>query len=277
MFIARKLYNLSQAFLYALVFLTRLPVAGLLREVDKETVKRSIYFYPLVGVVIGVLLSGAAYLLAPLGTQLQAAILLGFWVVLTGALHLDGLADCTDAYFAGHKCADPEEQRQHILRVMHDPHCGSIAVAAVVVFLLIKFAAIATLLELINPVTKDAWVYLPLVLSPMLARAAALALMGISQYARVEGHVPPTGSERRWDLLPVVAIVVAIGCLAAPIPIAIGIVCSLIGLVLFWRRLWDKAIGGYTGDCLGGLVEISELSILILWVAVVANVSYGAV
>ncbi|WP_444930955.1 adenosylcobinamide-GDP ribazoletransferase [Microbulbifer sp. SSSA002] len=273
MFIARKLYDLSQAFLYALVFLTRLPVAGLLRQVDKKTVKRSIYFYPLVGVVIGVLLSGAAYLLTPLGTQLQAAILLGFWVVLTGALHLDGLADCTDAYFAGHKCADPEEQRQHILRVMHDPHCGSIAVAAVVVFLLIKFAAVAALLETINPVTVNVWVYLPLLLSPMLARAAALALMGISEYARVEGHVPPSGTKRRWDLLPVVAVVVAISCIVVPLSVAIGIVCTLFTLILFWRHLWEKTIGGYTGDCLGGLVEISELSILVLWVAVVASVN----
>ncbi|MCO1336158.1 adenosylcobinamide-GDP ribazoletransferase [Microbulbifer sp. OS29] len=271
MFIARKFSDFSQAFLYALIFLTRLPVAGLLHRVDKETIERSIYFYPLVGVVIGVLLSVAAYLLVPLGSQLQAAILLGFWVVLTGALHLDGLADCTDAYFAGHKCADPEEQRRRILKVMHDPHCGSIAVSAVVVFLLIKFAAVVTLLERINPALTDAWVYLPLVLSPMLARAAVLFLMSISEYARIEGHVPPSDPQRRWELLPIVAIGAVFGLVAAPLPVAAGIACTLPAVILFWRHLWEKAIGGYTGDCLGGLVEISEIAVLILWIALSNN------
>jgi len=266
MFIVRKFSDLIQAFLYALVFLTRLPVAGLLRRVDKETVARSIYFYPLVGVVIGLLLSATAYLLAPLGIQLQAAILLGFWVILTGALHLDGLADCTDAYFAGHKCTDPEDQRNRILTVMHDPHCGSVAVVALVIFLLIKFAAIAVLLETESDAIEN-WVYLPLVLSPMLARAAALSLMSISEYARIEGFVPPSGSKQGKELLPVVAIVAVAGLMATPVSIAIGIACVLPVLILFWRHLWEKAIGGYTGDCLGGLIEITELTVLILWVA----------
>ncbi|MFA0813490.1 adenosylcobinamide-GDP ribazoletransferase [Microbulbifer epialgicus] len=266
MFIVRKFSGLIQAFLYALVFLTRLPVAGLLYRVDKETVERSIYFYPFVGVVIGLLLSAAAYLLAPLGIQLQAAILLGFWVILTGALHLDGLADCTDAYFAGHKCADPEERRNRILTVMHDPHCGSVAVVALVVFLLIKFAAIATLLTAELDAIEN-WIYLPLVLSPMLARAAALSLMSISDYARVEGFVPPSGSKRRWELLSVVIIVTAIAFATAPMAIVVGMASALPVLILCWRHLWEKTIGGYTGDCLGGLVEIIELVILILWVA----------
>lgn len=267
MFIVRKFSGLTQAFLYALVFLTRLPVARLLQRVDRETVERSIYFYPLVGIVIGLLLSVAAYLLDPLGTQLQAALLLGFWVMLTGALHLDGLADCTDAYFAGHKCADSEEQRKRILTVMHDPHCGSVAVVALVIFLLIKFAAIATLLGQMLPAAKSAWIYLPLMLSPMLARAAVLTLMSISEYARIEGFVPPSGSGRGWELLPVIVIVAVAGLMATPAPIAIGIACVLPVLILFWRHLWEKAIGGYTGDCLGGLVEITELAVLILWVA----------
>lgn len=269
MFIVRKFSGLTQAFLYALVFLTRLPVAGLLHRVDKETVERSIYFYPLIGVIIGLLLSAAAYLLDPLGTHLQAAILLGFWVILTGALHLDGLADCADAYFAGHQCADPEDRRIRTLTVMHDPHCGSVAVVALVVFLLIKFAAIATLLGQMLPAAKGVWIYLPLMLSPMLARAAALSLMSISEYARMEGFVPPSGSGRRWELLPLVVIVSVAGFIVTPVPIAIGMACILPSLILFWRHLWEKTIGGYTGDCLGGLIEIIELAVLILWVALI--------
>lgn len=267
MFILSKFSAHTQAFLYALVFLTRLPLAGLLHRVDKETVKRSVFFYPLVGVVIGLLLSAAAYLLAPLGVQLQAAILLGFWVALTGALHLDGLADCTDAYFAGHKCTDPQERRSKILSVMHDPHCGAVAVVALGVFLLIKFAAIATLLGQIQTMQSQTWILLPLVLSPMLARAAAQILMSISNYARMEGLVPPSNSTRNRELLPVAVIVAAVSFAVVPLPVAIGMACVLPALILFWRHLWQKSIGGYTGDCLGALVEMIELAVLILWVA----------
>ena len=271
MFIVRKFAGLSQPFLYALVFMTRIPVAGLLQKVDTGTAKKSVYFYPLVGAVLGALLCAAALLLSPLGIQLQAAILLGVWVMLTGALHLDGLADCTDAYFAGHKCTDPDTRRKQILTVMHDPHCGAMAVVALVVFLLIKFAAISAVLQHTAGVQSVAWIYLPLILAPVLARASALFLMSISSYARMEGLVPPSNSDRNGELLPVAIVVGALGIAVAPLTMAIGMACVLPALILFWRHLWQKNIGGYTGDCLGDLVEIIELAVLILWVALVTG------
>ncbi|WP_299592679.1 adenosylcobinamide-GDP ribazoletransferase [uncultured Microbulbifer sp.] len=271
MFTVRNLSGFSQPFLYALVFLTRLPVASLLHKVDKETAKKSVYFYPLVGAVIGILLSVAAFLLAPLGGQLQSAILLGFWILMTGALHLDGLADCTDAYFAGHKCENPEERRNRILTVMHDPHCGSVAAVALSVFLLIKFSAIAAVIASTLAQTSATWVFLPLVLAPVLARTAALFLMSITNYARMEGMVPPSNSNRNDGLLPVVVLVAACCVALVPIDVAIGLAIALPALIFFWRHLWQKNIGGYTGDCLGALVEITELAVLIVWVALAAN------
>ncbi|WP_227718213.1 adenosylcobinamide-GDP ribazoletransferase [Microbulbifer sp. Q7] len=269
--VVHSVTGFMQPFLYALVFLTRLPVAGLLRNVDAETAKRSVYYYPLVGLIVGALLCAATYVLSPLPAQLQAALLLGFWVLVTGALHLDGLADCADAYFAGHKCMDTEERRTRILAVMHDPHCGAMGVIALVIFLLVKFAVLSALLEWLATTEQGTWIYLPLLLAPVLARTAALFLMSLSSYARAQGLVPPSNSQRNRELLPVAILVAVAGIALAPLPVAIGLAAVLPAVILLWRQLWQKQIGGYTGDCLGGLVEITELSVLLLWVALAAN------
>ncbi len=89
-----------QAFLIALQFLTRLPVpAG--GEYSPERVGRSLAWYPLVGLLIGLLLWLADWLLPGQAPLLTAAVLLTLWVGLTGALHLDGLADSADAWVGG--------------------------------------------------------------------------------------------------------------------------------------------------------------------------------
>lgn len=84
------------ALLIALQFLTRLPVS-LPGMPTPEQVGRSLLWYPLVGLLLGLLLWGAHLLLGPTPALLQAAIILALWVGLSGGLHLDGLADTADA------------------------------------------------------------------------------------------------------------------------------------------------------------------------------------
>ena len=98
----------------ALVFLTRVPLpARLLPEAPRpEDAGRSLLFYPLVGLVLGLLLAAGGMLLALLpGAEplLLAALVLAAWVAITGALHLDGLADTVDARVGSH--GDPERAR----------------------------------------------------------------------------------------------------------------------------------------------------------------------
>lgn len=108
-----------RAFLVALQFLTRLPVR-LRAAPSEEELGRSLLFYPLVGLLIGMLLTTLAMAISAAGISdlLGAALVLAAWVVLTGGLHLDGLADSADAWSGG------RGDRERTLAIMKDPYWG---------------------------------------------------------------------------------------------------------------------------------------------------------
>ncbi|WP_020208471.1 adenosylcobinamide-GDP ribazoletransferase [Gilvimarinus chinensis] len=251
----------KQAFLFALVFLTRLPVGRWMQKPGAHTSTQAVYFYPAVGVVIGILLAAFSVALSGLGDFLNAALVLALWVGVTGALHLDGLADCIDAYYAGHKCVDAEQRRERILHVMHDPNCGAVALVSLVLLLLVKFSALASM--------ATSWqMVAALIIAPVIARTAILPFVALSEYARYEGKVPDnlaTNSQRLWliTLLMSALAVLTLGLVSATI-----VVAAVAALLVYWRALWQQQIGGYTGDCLGALVELTETLVLITLVAV---------
>jgi len=158
--------------LIALQFLTRLPVS-LPGMPTPEQVGRSLLWYPLVGLLLGLLLWGAHLLLGQASAVLQAAIILALWVGLSGGLHLDGLADTADAWVGGF--AD----RERTLAIMKDPRSGPIAVVVLVLLLLLKFAALFTLLQ------AGQGIYL--LLLPWLGRSLLPLLLATTPYVRVGG------------------------------------------------------------------------------------------
>ncbi|MCO2182521.1 adenosylcobinamide-GDP ribazoletransferase, partial [Pseudomonas aeruginosa] len=124
-----------RSLLVALQFLTRLPVR-LSAMPTPEQFGRAVLCYPLVGVLIGVVLYAAARSLDGTPLLLQAALLLSLWVALSGALHLDGLADMADAWVGG------LGDRERTLAIMKDPRSGPVAVVVLVLVLLLKFSAL---------------------------------------------------------------------------------------------------------------------------------------
>ncbi|AWE95022.1 cobalamin-5-phosphate synthase family protein [Pseudomonas paraeruginosa] len=164
-----------QSLLVALQFLTRLPVR-LSAMPTPEQFGRAVLCYPLVGVLIGVVLYGAARSLDGAPPPLQAALLLSLWVALSGALHLDGLADMADAWVGG------LGDRERTLAIMKDPRSGPVAVVVLVLVLLLKFGALAALLGEGRPGL--------LLLAPWLARSS-LPLLFLTTPTRV-----PAGSAR---------------------------------------------------------------------------------
>jgi len=159
----------------ALRLLTRLPVPEPPPEDDgQDSVARSLAWYPLVGLILGALLWGLAAMLAAgaAPSLLSAALLLAAWVALTGALHLDGLADTADAWLGG------LGDRERTLAIMKDPCAGPAGVVAVVLVLLLKFAALAALATAPQPA---------LLLAPVLARMALTALFLTTPYVRPGG------------------------------------------------------------------------------------------
>ncbi len=235
-------------FLIALQFLTRLPVR-LTGELAAGDLGRSLLYYPLVGLILGVLLAASAWLLSGAPPLLAGALVLTLWVALTGALHLDGLADTIDAWAGGR--GDPERT----LALMKDPHCGPQGVTGLVLVLVLKFAALAALLE--------AGDYLPLILAPFLARTALPLLFLTTPYVRPGGlgAALASGLPRRAGT----GVLIAAGALTPLLAGAAGLLilaCTLAAIYIL-RRAMKQRIGGTTGDTAGALVEIAEAIALI--------------
>jgi len=235
-----------KALLLAIQFLTRLPTPALADLAPRDW-GRSALAYPLVGLLIGALLAMLQFVIGPSDPLLQAALLLMLWVLLTGGLHLDGLADSADAWVGGHG------DRQRTLDIMKDPLSGPAAVSAIVLVLLLKFAALTVLLK------SDIWP--ALLLAPLLGRAALVGLLLSTPYVRaggmgaaIAGHLP-----RKSALILLLTIAGAVCFLADGWKALLAVL--IVGFLL--HRAFLARLGGVTGDMLGAAVELSEAAALL--------------
>ena len=231
----------------ALQFLTRLPLT-LAGMPTPEQVGRSLLFYPLVGLLIGLLLLAAQQLLDGSAVLLQAALLLTLWVGISGGLHLDGLADSADAWVGGFG------DKQRTLAIMKDPRSGPIAVVVLVLLLLLKFAALVTLLE--------SGTALLLLLVPWLARCLLPLLFLTTPYVRAGGLGQALAEHLPRRQLPWVLAAHAVAMLLLGWPALLALLVA--GTVFFYLRvLMLKRLGGTTGDTAGALVELAECGVLL--------------
>lgn len=237
----------------ALQFLSSLPIR-LPGMPEPEQLGRSLLFYPLVGLLFGAILWGLNLFLAGAPLLLHAALLLTVWVLLSGALHLDGLADSADAWLGGFG------DRERTLTIMKDPRSGPIAVVTLVLVLLLKFAALLALIEQQQGAA--------LIIVPLLGRAALLGLFLTTPYVRAGGlgqaladHLP-----RRvgWWVLGVSAP----ACLVIAGSGAIVALVLSVGVFVWLRRVMMRRLGGTTGDTAGALLELLEMAVLVGWVLV---------
>src|SRR5262249_54195726 len=244
-----------RSFLVAVAFLTVVPIR--FRTLPPpRTVARSRFWYPVVGLLLGTILGGWTALLTAWGRAplFGAVLVLGAWVGLTGALHLDGFCDLCDGLVAGRTAEDR-------LRIMKDPHLGSFALAGGVLLLLAKFALLHEIMT--TQPGRGPWLVGGAV---VLARCLALCLAAGARYPRPEGTgkaliEAPGGREA--ILFAVLAGGAAL--LAVP-PTAAWLAAVLLGagllVVGLLRWLCGRQLGGVTGDCLGACIELVEAVVL---------------
>ncbi|MBD8612392.1 adenosylcobinamide-GDP ribazoletransferase [Pseudomonas putida] len=232
-------------FWIALQFLSSLPVR-LPGMPSAQASGRSLLFYPAVGLLFGALLWVANALLAGTPMLLHAALLLTLWVVLSGGLHLDGLADSADAWLGGFG------DRERTLLIMKDPRSGPMAVVTLVLVLLLKFCALLALLEQGQQAA--------LLMAPVLARAAMLGLFMGTPYVRAGGlgqaladHLPRGAGS--WVLAAVAF--ASLGFCGFWISLSV-----LVGFMAL-RRQMIRRLGGTTGDTAGAMLELLELLVLL--------------
>lgn len=244
-------------FLTALGYFTRVPLpAGLARWVGFEPryLNAAARYFPLVGLLVGgvaVLATWGAMQWWPPG----AAILLGMAasLLLTGAFHEDGLADCVDAFGGAW-------QREDVLRIMHDSRIGAFGAIALVLALLLKWQ----LLVAIGARSGLSELLLVLFAAHGASRAMAVSYLATLEYMRPEGKAKPVAQR-----LAGTGLAFALLCGALPLwlvspAFAAVTVAALVVLRLLLGRYFVRRIGGYTGDCLGMAQQLAELLIYLV-------------
>jgi len=231
-------------FWIALQFLSSLPIR-LPGMPEPRELGQSLLFYPLVGLLFGAILWAVNWLLQGTPTLLHAALLLSLWVLLSGGLHLDGLADSADAWLGGFG------DRERTLTIMKDPRSGPIAVVTLVLVLLLKFTALLTLIE--QPHS------LALIIVPLIGRSALLGLFLTTPYVRAGGlgqaladHLPRSAGKQ-------VLAVSALACvLIAGLSGVLAVVLAALGFA-WLRQVMLRRLGGTTGDTAGAMLELLEV------------------
>ena len=234
----------------ALAFLTRVPLGARL-PLDAADVARGAPFFPLVGAAAGAATAGTLVLLAgALGPLLAAALALAAGTLLTGAMHLDALADTADAHGA--------PTRARALEIMRDHATGAYGTAAIALDLVIRVAALAEL------ATGNGW--RGIVAAAALARAVPLALACSLPYARGEaaglGRMLTDLLTRRRAAAGIAA-AVAIAALLLGLG-TLPLLAIAVAATAYLRRAFRRRFGGVTGDTLGASIEVAETLMLVL-------------
>lgn len=234
-----------RSLILAIQFLTRLPVPAVVDFQTEEQV-RSVAWFPLVGVLVGGVVAASVWLGALFDPWLGALLGLAAWVGVTGALHLDGLADLADALGASH--GKPER----LLGVLADPHVGVFGVVVLVMQLAAKLVLLmlAARLELF-------WL---LMLVPAWAR------LGVLWWSRLPSIKPGLGERFAWQAAAWIPwgwlVVLGSASLSCPILLVAPLA------ILAWHGFLAVRLGGMTGDALGAGVEVVESLLLLIGVMV---------
>ncbi|MCZ8516388.1 adenosylcobinamide-GDP ribazoletransferase [Paenibacillus filicis] len=251
----------TAAALAAFQFLTRLPVPVRLNYTD-ALFRRSVVFYPLAGLVLGLLLALAGWLLRMgLPTLPAAALLLTLWVGLTGALHLDGWMDTADGVLS-------HRSRERMLEIMKDSRVGAMGVMACVLLLLLKWSLLSELLQGDGHLGPSA---LPMILIPLWSRWYMVIAIACWPYARAEGSGGLGGYFRGVGRKHLAAVTALALLLSTAVLAVIGQGWMMLGMLAGGALVTGAAgslylsrkLGGLTGDTYGALNELIETVLLL--------------
>ncbi|WP_299611881.1 adenosylcobinamide-GDP ribazoletransferase [uncultured Tateyamaria sp.] len=228
----------------ALVLLTRLPLPPLPDHAFVHGA-RAVWAYPLVGLVLGLILTVLAVMLSALSLSpgIIAGVLLGSLIMLTGAMHEDGLADTADGLWGGH-------DRNRRLEIMKDSRIGAYGVLALIVVMGLRWLGLV----------EASWTGILAAL--MLSRAAMPPLMLVLPPARVTGLSHSVGAPRMGDVMAAVLIggIAAVVLVGSAGLVAAFVAAAIAGLVGLFAKV---KIGGQTGDILGATQVLTEVAVLL--------------
>jgi len=265
----------SLSFFASLIFFTRLPWWRL-KSVPKEAFEHVVDYWPFVGWLTGGVMAGVYLLAVVVGCSPMVAALLAIAsrMLLTGALHEDGLADFCDGFGGG-------TTRVRTLEIMKDSHIGTYGVLGLLVYLGLLWASmigdeVQVMSQHLLNGTRSMWIaqFSILLFFDVAAKCAASLITGQMPYARSaegakNGVVYVGRSLRSWlfhgmRCIIALALPLTLCCVYGlpqvvyllPLPFIVEL------LLMLWMR---RRLGGYTGDCCGALFLLCELSMYMVF------------
>ena len=233
-----------------LAFFSRIPLpASLGNRISHDAkIGEAAAFFPVAGLIISLPIALVWFVSSSyLPATIAAGLAIGLSLLITGGLHEDGFADCADGLGA-------TPNRERALEIMRDSRIGTYGSLALILSIGLRWAALANL----DPVSG----VLAIIICNVGARSAMTIAMQLSEYARPEGLGKQADTIRQSDfsLAIVIAFLIAIlfGWFWGVIALSLAYMASW----FFLKRL-EKRLGGYTGDGLGAMEQIAEITILI--------------
>lgn len=236
--------SVIKSILVAIRFLTILPLPDKGNTGPIE-LGRSMAYFPLVGISIGVILAGIYMVLAKLFSPVLVAVFLVIlWTYFSGALHLEGFVDTVDGFSAS-------KEKGKILEIMKDHHCGAKGVIALVFLIIVKIALFSEI--------PDSARIPALMLTPAIGRWVMVCLASLCPYARKTEGFGKAFVENSGIREVIIAgiILMAAGIILLRINFLVLMVPVLIFTIFSFVYI-NKKINGVTGDVLGAMNELSE-------------------
>lgn len=236
--------------LLATSFLTILPVYGS-RVAREDEMARSLFYYPVVGLFIGVVLNLVAYMSKCLSLGWAGDVLIiVVWIIAIGGLHLDGLMDSADGIFSG-------RERARKLEIMKDSRVGAMGAMTLVALVLLKVSFLGLI-----PYPLKYWA---LLIAPALGRTMMLYSISYFPYARPGAGLGKCfGDQVSKMAFPVTILMVLLGAYFADGIRAMTVVVIAALIAAFVANRIAHILGGHTGDTYGALCEVSETMFLII-------------
>lgn len=257
-------------FFNALTFFTRIPAPASI-QFNGALLQDAARYFPLVGMIVGSLVWAAlavCLFFLPLNVAVIFAMVVS--ILITGAFHEDGLADCADAFGGGYS-------KESILTIMHDSRLGTYGVIALCASLGLKFCLLSYLAE---PAVTASTQLLPsllvmFVVANGVSRWLAVVLMYFTPYVAFgeQSKSKPIASNISGQSIVIASLITGLLWLVSGICLswlaftALPIVLAIVYILA--RRYFVKHIGGVNGDCLGAVQQLSEAAVYSVLVALV--------
>lgn len=240
-------------FLTGLQFLTRISIKTK-KQWSLDSFSRSVKFFPIIGGIIGLLLTGIVYGAqnfwgVKLPLHLMAVSIILFEIIITGGLHCDGLMDTVDGVFSG-------KSRERMLEIMKDSRVGAFGAMSFCLLIVMKYSLILDIEPMLLPIA--------IFVMPIIGRTAVVMVITLYPYARVDGLGKGLSQCEHKNTLYIAGLIAIL--LLVPfgklVLLSSGVAIAFAILV---AEYVSKRLGGLTGDVYGAVVELTELVALVVF------------